>query len=137
MALHASKAMSDSQCFPWNLSVIHNVEFIITFSCLKVFVSDYSYMFVVNAVLLKVRQPNCFSPGSTSPQSKSTRTQPTWLWMPHMDTSVAYQSSYYSDCECHTWTQAKLINLAITQALNATHGHKLSLSSYYSDSEYH
>ena len=83
-------------------------------------------IYVVNAVLLKVRPANCVSPGTTSPLSKSTRTQHTWLEMPHKDTRIAYQSSYYSGSNCHKGTQALLINLAITQALNATQGHKRS-----------
>jgi len=36
-------------------------------------------VYVVNDVLLKVRPPNCISQGTTSPLSKSTRTQPPWL----------------------------------------------------------
>ena len=46
--------------------------------------------------------------------------------MPHKETRIAYQSSYYSGSNCHKGTQALLINLAITQALNATQGHKRS-----------
>ena len=81
---------------------------------------------MVNAVLLKVRPANCVSPGTPRPLSKSTRTQHTWLEMPHKDTRIAYQFSYYSGSNCHKGTQALLINLAITQALNATQGHKRS-----------
>ena len=35
--------------------------------------------------------------------------------MPHRDTSVAYQSSYYSGSKFHTGTEVKLNNLAITR----------------------
>ena len=40
-------------------------------------VSWYPGILVVNVILLEVRPPNCITPGTTSPLSNSTRTQPT------------------------------------------------------------
>ena len=49
--------------------------------------------------------------------------------MPHRDTSVAYQSSYYSDSTCMPHRDTSVaIKQDITQAQNATQGRKPSLS---------
>ena len=66
----------------------------------------YSYNFV----------PNCISPGTTRPLSKSTRTQFTRLINATTNGRDlgSYQTSYYSGSKCHTGTQA----LAIYPALN-------------------
>ena len=55
----------------------------------------------------------CIYPGPTCPLSKSSRTQLTWLIMPHRDTSVAIKTSYQFS------------------ALNVTKGHKPSFPKCY------
>ena len=45
ISIHLKRDMTDLQWYPWNLYLIHNVENIVVFLDLKVFISDNSYMF--------------------------------------------------------------------------------------------
>ena len=56
VTLHAKLAMPDLQRYPWNLYLISNVEDIVVFLGLKVFISDNFYMPLLWGTTVENRQ---------------------------------------------------------------------------------